>query len=75
MNGASIIDQTQACYIFIFRSSGIFTQQMCGTAITQGCMLGHAKDEFFDEKNLNSGMGTEDSFTAFGYVCFSLIKF
>ena len=23
---------------------------MCGTAITQGCMLGHAKDEFFDEK-------------------------
>jgi len=38
-------------------------------------MLGHAKDEFFDEKNLNSGIGTEDSFTAYGYVCFSLIKF
>jgi len=48
---------------------------MCGTAITQGCMLGHAKDEFFDEKNLNSGIGTEDSFTAYGYVFFSLIKF
>lgn len=32
-----------------FHSSDIFIQKMCGTAFTQGCMLGHAKDEFQDD--------------------------